>query len=725
MNREVTLKLTINGVEKEYPYGITYGEIAKEYEKDAIGGIAVALHGDNIRELFLEVCRNGRVDFLDFSTPVGHATYMRTAVLLFVKAVYDVIGLNHVGKLKLEFSMNTGFFFSYESDSSVSKDLVKQITAKMQQMVDERTPIRKDNFPLSEAMAIFENQNMPDKVKTCRFRKGRDINLYEVEGYFDYFYGTMLPHMGLVQWFEVIPIKGGFILNIPTQAEPTVLPKFKPLPQIFNTMMAANEMIVTNTSSAKIREWVNDSNVSGRILMSIIDDMLDLSRIEAGRLNILDQPWDTRRLFDETARAWKTQADKEGLYLEHEIDDGVPAYLSGDEDIIRKITNNLLSNAVKYTKVGGITLSVRWDGELEITVRDTGVGIAPEYIKEIFKPFDRGVQELYRETSGSGLGLAIVKELVDAVGGTIDCNSALDVGTAFIVRLPQKEYSAKKDAASSHEDGSDNASTKRRKKQFVAPDARILVVDDNALNRKVIEGFLEPALIQIDDVESGSEALEMIDIKTYDLVLMDLRMPGMDGTETLRKIREDYPDFDTPVVVLTADIMNDVKEKLLKQGFADFIPKPVNSSSLYDAIARLIPDKVVMLETDSEDGLTLAEIEEYQDRLIPYGINLKLALESNAGNTAEFLTRAELFDEYADDNIAGLKKTGEDYYLQVHSIKSIARGVGAYLLAQLSETAELRHDDDFAKDITPVLLDEYERVRAGLNRFREEVGQTV
>ena len=242
MNREVTLKLTINGVEKEYPYGITYGEIAKEYEKDAIGGIAVALHGDNIRELFLEVCRNGRVDFLDFSTPVGHATYMRTAVLLFVKAVYDVIGLNHVGKLKLEFSMNTGFFFSYESDSSVSKDLVKQITAKMQQMVDERTPIRKDNFPLSEAMAIFENQNMPDKVKTCRFRKGRDINLYEVEGYFDYFYGTMLPHMGLVQWFEVIPFKGGFILNIPTQAEPTVLPKFKPLPKIFNTMMAATAL---------------------------------------------------------------------------------------------------------------------------------------------------------------------------------------------------------------------------------------------------------------------------------------------------------------------------------------------------------------------------------------------------------------------------------------------------------------------------------------------------
>lgn len=239
MDREDKLLLTINGKEKEYPYGVTYGDIAKEYEKDAVGGIAVALHGDSIRELFLEVTRNGTIEFLDLSTSIGHATYMRTAVLLFVKAVYDVVGMNEVERLKLEFSMNTGYFFSMESSHRSYRKLVDKITNRMQEMVDEKTVIRKDNFPLSEAMAIFENQKMPDKIKTCRFRKGRDINLYEVDGYFDYFYGTMLPNMGMVKWFEVLPYEGGYILNLPTMKEPTKLPEFEPLPKIFKTMMAA------------------------------------------------------------------------------------------------------------------------------------------------------------------------------------------------------------------------------------------------------------------------------------------------------------------------------------------------------------------------------------------------------------------------------------------------------------------------------------------------------
>ncbi len=491
-----------------------------------------------------------------------------------------------------------------------------------------------------------------------------------------------------------------------------------------NTIMAMNELIVANTSSAKIREWVNDSNVSSRILMSLINDMLDLTRIEAGKLELLEQSWDVKKLFDEMAKTWKVHADRPGLEFVYDLDENVPEYLIGDEDVIRKITNNLLSNSVKYTRSGSITFKIGMDNRnLMITVSDTGIGIAPEYLQSIFKPFERGAQTVYKETSGSGLGLAIVKELVDAAGGTISCESVVDEGTTFTVVIPQRLPSSADDVRHAERDESNE---ERANRHFIAPDARILVVDDNPSNRKVIEAFLEPTLIRIDDVESGFEALEMLDIKEYDLVLMDLRMPKMDGVETLEKIRTDYPGFETPFVVLTADIMNDVRERLLGQGFADFLAKPVNSAELLALVQKYIPEKIMPLNIGTDRELTLAGIESYQDLLMPYGVDLKMALEYNAGNTDEFFMRADLFEQYADDTIKTIENTRdqEDYNIQVHSVKSVARGVGAYLLAQLAETDELRNDSEFSAEVRSVITNEYKRVRHGLDILKKEVGRS-
>lgn len=497
-----------------------------------------------------------------------------------------------------------------------------------------------------------------------------------------------------------------------------------------NMIMGMNELIVANTSSTQIREWVNDSNISGKILLSLIDDMLDLTRIEAGRLEIFNQPWSTKRLFDETTKVWKLQTDKAGLDFVYEMEEKVPEYLMGDEGVIRKIANNLLSNSVKYTKSGSICFNVRsvetsendisseW---LVIEVADTGVGIAPDYLDKIFKPFERGIQDIYRETNGSGLGLAIVKELVDGMGGTIECESTPGEGSVFTVKLPQKV------CADNNEDKITSLKNtildKAVSHRFIAPSARILVVDDNVYNRKVIEGFLSPTLIQIDDVESGYEALEMIDIKEYDLVLMDLRMPKMDGVETLERIREEYPEFDTPVVVLTADIMNNVEEKLLKRGFAGFLAKPVSSSQLIEMMSHYIGDKMVLLETEDDKSISLSDVDVYRNLLMPYGINLSLALEFNAGNTEEFLNRAYLFDEYAPTGIDRLlnPENTEYYYIQIHSLKSGAKGVGAYLLAELAETIEYRKDEDYREVAAPVLIEEYKRVCDGLKVLFKEV----
>ena len=422
-----------------------------------------------------------------------------------------------------------------------------------------------------------------------------------------------------------------------------------------NTIMAMNEMIVTNTSSPKIREWANDSNLSGRILISLIDDMLDLTKIEVGKIKLLDRPFNARHLFSETAKIWKPQVVKAGLDFELDVDDAIPDYLSGDEDMVRKIINNLLSNAVKYTKKGGVSLKAGWDDKLIIEVTDTGIGIAPEFIEQIFKPFERGVQEIYKETSGSGLGLAIVSELVDTMEGTIECKSRLDEGTTFMVNLPLKEYKDKEETVqgAAGEEGKDDKKT--GKTRFIAPNVRILVVDDNQFNRKVIKLFLEPSLIHIDEVESGYEALEMIDIREYDLILMDLRMPKMDGAETLEKIKSEYPDFATPVIVLTADIMDGVEERLLSQGFAAFLPKPVIAADLLDMIAHFLPDKVVTVKAEHEDGMILARIESCRKKFMPCGIDLNMALENNAGKAGEFMSRVRLFNEYADENMNNIR----------------------------------------------------------------------
>ena len=490
-----------------------------------------------------------------------------------------------------------------------------------------------------------------------------------------------------------------------------------------NTIMAMNEMIVTNTSSPRIREWANDSNLSGRILISLIDDMLDLTKIEVGKIKLLVRPFNARHLFNETAKIWKPQVFKAGLDFVLDVDDSVPDYLSGDEDMVRKIINNLLSNAVKYTRMGRVSLRAVWDDKLIIDVSDTGIGIAPEFIDQIFRPFERGVQDIYKETSGSGLGLAIVSELVDAMEGTIVCQSRLNEGTTFTVNLPLKEYKDKEETVQVRAGKKGKDDEKAVKTRFIAPNVRILAVDDNQFNLKVIKLFLEPALIHIDEVESGYEALEMIDIREYDLILMDLRMPKMDGAETLEKIKDEYPDFDTPVIVLTADIMDGVEEKLLSQGFAAFLPKPVIAADLLDIIARFLPDKVINIKADQEDGMILAKIESCRKRFMPCGIDLNMALENNAGKAGELMSRVRLFDEYADENMNRLRDSGsgEAYYLQIHAVKSIAKGIGAYLLSQLTETVELRRDDEFSSKTTPLILDEYVRVRAGIKEFMEEM----
>ncbi len=645
-----------------------------------------------------------------------------------------------------------------------------------------------------------------------------------------------------------------------------------------NTIMGMNELILRHSSSPEIRECADDSRKAGQVLLSMINDMLDLSRIEAGMMELNPHPYSPQQLIGEMKKLWELHSSGSGLSFEACVEGDVPRGLVGDETAIRKIINNLLGNSFKYTRKGKVSLRLSFQNEpfcpegddsagsfrepsseipacasdganapgadatvanvsgadvvranapgadavranapgtnaavanasgvnaarveapgapganvarlevlvanapradavvanapegdagggvgtgwLVISVRDTGIGIEEKYLEKIFLPFERLPQGKYGDMGGSGLGLAIVKEITDAMGGTVHCWSRVNEGTVFTVSIPQGIITEEKlcspgpaanvqsasdeDSVHAIESGADALSVPeaslgsrlngrlRGDGQIAAPGARILLVDDNYYNRKVIVQLLEPTLVFMDDVESGYEAMEMIDIREYDLILMDLRMAGMDGTETLERIREEYPDFKTPVIALTADIMPGVRDRLLKQGFADFIPKPVNSARLYEMLRSFLPGKLIMIDRGQDAGFSQDEIAAWQDRLLPYGINFNLGLECNAGNAAEFVMRASLFNAYASDGQRRLSKCregpDEEYYLQAHSAKSAARGIGAWIMADLAEAVEYRHDHEYSIEANPVLLYEYRRVQAGLALFLNDIKETL
>lgn len=235
------VKISVGDVTKEYQYGVTFEIIARDFKDQFKSDIAIAVFNGKLRELNKYPEKDGVLEFLDLSDGTGHRTYKRTAVLLFMKACNDCIEEDKVNKIKLEFSLNTGYYFSCDGDFEANDELAKKIQSRMQELVDGCIPIEKKSIPIEEAKEIFALQRMDDKLKLCQYRKSSVINVYTLEGYTDYYYGHMLPNCGYIKNFEVLTYNGGFILNLPKKKTPEKLDEFIPFDKVFNTMMDATE----------------------------------------------------------------------------------------------------------------------------------------------------------------------------------------------------------------------------------------------------------------------------------------------------------------------------------------------------------------------------------------------------------------------------------------------------------------------------------------------------
>lgn len=370
-----------------------------------------------------------------------------------------------------------------------------------------------------------------------------------------------------------------------------------------NSILGLNELILREPDASE--EIVRDASGiqgSGKMLLALINDILDFSKMEAGSMDIVPVDYRVGDMLSEIVNMIWIRANEKELKFDVTVDPNVPSVLYGDEVRIKQVLVNLLNNAVKYTPSGSIELRLeseeKGEGfvELTISVTDTGMGIKKEALPYLFDAFKRVDEEKNRHIEGTGLGLSIVKQLVELMDGTVTVNSVYGEGSTFTVTIIQ----GISDASKIGELNIHNQSVKEREKyecSFRAPEARLLIVDDNEMNLEVESRLLADSEIKIDKASGGREALELSLRNRYDLILMDHLMPGMDGIECLERLRvqDGGMNRSTPVVVLTANAGGENRELYSRAGFDGHLVKPVSGEALEKAMVKFISaDKVMM-----------------------------------------------------------------------------------------------------------------------------------
>lgn len=365
-----------------------------------------------------------------------------------------------------------------------------------------------------------------------------------------------------------------------------------------NAIMGMDELILRGEVSPDVREYASDIRQASGTLLDIVNDILDLSKIESGKMPLFNQEYDLAELLSTLLMMMKVRCDEKMLSFQTDVDGQIPRHLLGDEVRLRQVLLNLLSNAVKYTETGEVTLTVKLAERDEKTatlffaVKDTGTGIRKEDKERLFEPFERLDEKKNRHIQGTGLGLNITRQLVEMMGGTLLLESVYGEGSVFSFAIRQECVSDRQLGLSWQEEKRTEHGEAARGALFTAAKARILVVDDNELNLAVIKGLLKRTKMQVDTVGSGQECLERLGGEPYDLLLLDHMMPNMDGIETFHEIRN--RGILLPVIILTANATMGAREMYLTEGFDDYLTKPVEGELLEEMILKYLPREKVL-----------------------------------------------------------------------------------------------------------------------------------
>lgn len=369
-----------------------------------------------------------------------------------------------------------------------------------------------------------------------------------------------------------------------------------------NAVLGMDEMILRESNDETILGYATNIQSAGQLLLAVINDVLDFSKIESGKLELIPAEYSIQQMMNDCYNMIIMRAEKKNLLLEIHNDPNMPSRLIGDEIRVRQMIINLLTNAVKYTSAGKITMTLGFQRVsddkiiLKVSVRDTGMGISPENQQELFSDFNRLDETNTRNIEGTGLGLSITKRLVDKMEGKIGVESTLGVGSIFRFEIPQQIASDIPTGRFTPNRIITNEISKDYHERFQAPAARILVVDDVKLNIDVLKGLLKSTRVRVDAAYSGIECLGLVQKNSYDLIFMDHVMPEMDGVQTFQYMKKlvDCPNHNVPVIALTANAMAGAKEEYTALGFADYLAKPVQSDKLEQLLMEYLPADLIL-----------------------------------------------------------------------------------------------------------------------------------
>ena len=505
-----------------------------------------------------------------------------------------------------------------------------------------------------------------------------------------------------------------------------------------NAILGMNEMILRENRDPVISDYAESVKNSGQMLLMLVNDVLDFSKIEAGKMEIHEADFSVPLMLHNIMPMIEERAGEKSLILKLTIEGEVPQGIVSDEFRIRQVLINLLNNAIKYTDEGSVELILAGDYsgddtyDLKMSVKDSGRGIREEAQAHLFEAFSRADLKENRSIEGTGLGLAIVKSILDSMGGEINVNSKFGEGSEFIVRLPVKvsdrtpleeDYEKQVKIVISENSGND----------YIAPDARILAVDDNNANLRIVSLFLKRVGIVPDLCSNGTKAIELCKKNRYDLLLLDHRMPDPDGIKTLEIIRGDEASQNrqTPAVVLTANALVGSDKIYSEAGFAGYLTKPLDSALLEQMVRKHLPkDKILPADgKDDEEVLLFRAVSDSDEKQTGpqslrekleqiEGLDYETALGFAAGHEDLLKETVAIIASECDEKTQKLKNCIEaqdwdGYGITAHSIKGLMASIG---LKELSERAKKHEhaagdlDTEFIKTDSGSFIEAYREV---------------
>lgn len=509
-----------------------------------------------------------------------------------------------------------------------------------------------------------------------------------------------------------------------------------------NAVLGMNELILREANQKDVLDYAYNIELAGKALLSIVNDILDISKIESGKTELVSGEYNVAASIYNFIEMSRARAEKKGILLKVDIAENLPSKMYGDEMRLKQIYTNILNNAIKYTEKGEITLTLTGEeiGDDKIftkaTISDTGIGIREEDLDKIFDAFQRVDEEKNQKIEGTGLGMSITKQLVELMGGKIYVESEYGKGSTFHVELVQGIVDRTPIGRIDQAVEQNREIEKHKRAVLLAPEAKLLVVDDNQMNLNVMKGLLKRTEMQVDLVLSGKEALEAVTKTSYDVILMDHMMPEMDGVEALHRLRKlkENQNPQAKVIVLTANAAIGSREEYLKMGFDDYLSKPIEAMNLENMIKKYLPKELVHeIEEVVEETQNLEEIEFLEEKLRPFGIHLKQGLIYVEGELEQYVDMVKLFlrqSEARKEKMRGFLKEGntEEYTIEVHALKSNGKMIGSRKMSELAYEMEIQGRNgklEYLRQNQAKLEEGWEELEQGLRILMEEQQKTV